>query len=123
MEPRRPSAAPPLPLPPVTPVWLVGAAAARGALRGVSAAPLAAAVRATSEAASEARARAAVAAACNLSGRWRKDWAASDSMVRACTRAHHSCYGDSMRALCARAARCALCALRRGAVFRSAGTN
>ena len=68
--------------PPATPqprVRLLGAKAARDRLRPVCAAPLSASVR-EADGAAAARARSRVA---NLSGRWLKDWAASDSMVRA----------------------------------------
>ena len=85
VQPERSSSVVP-PAPPITPARparLLRAAAARQVLRGVSATPLSAAVRHAEEEALERRRHAERFREANLSGLWRKDWDASDSMVRA----------------------------------------
>ena len=81
---RSPSVSPPAPhITPARPARLLRAAAARQVLRGVSATPLSAAVRHAEEEALGRRRHAERSREANLSGLWRKDWDASDSMVRA----------------------------------------
>lgn len=74
------------PAPPATPARparLLRAAAARQVLRGVSAQPLSAAVQHAEQEALGRRRHAERFRLENLTGLWRKDWSASDSMVRA----------------------------------------
>ena len=72
-----------MPITPARPARLLRAAAARQVLRGVSATPLSAAVRHAEEEALGRRRHAERVREANLSGLWRKDWDASESMVRA----------------------------------------
>ena len=70
------------PATPARPARMLRAAAARQMLRGVSAKPLSAAVQTAEQEALGRRRQAERLREANLSGVWRKDWGASDSMVR-----------------------------------------